>query len=88
MLVGAKYATICLMIAERIPQLKELTREEKLILADELWDEAAMSGDLDMDHPELVAAIQERLEFNESHRHLESSWEDVKARIQRKKRDA
>jgi hypothetical protein len=33
------------MIAEKIPELKTLSAEEKLILVGELWDELAASPD-------------------------------------------
>lgn len=42
------------MILEQLPNVQELTREQKLLLASELWDEASPSPS-----EEQCAAIQE-----------------------------
>ena len=49
------------MIAERIPQLQELTPEEKLALSDELWREVTETTPPEEDS-ELVEKLDERYE--------------------------
>lgn len=66
------------MIADRIPELKRLSAEEKLALASELWDEIA-------EHPELlpvrddhVQILQDRLAEYEQNPQNTISWAEVK----------
>lgn len=68
------------MIAETIPGLADLSPDEKIVLAAELWRDAIGSEALPAD-PELVAALRERLEHHEQHPDEVSSWEDVRQRI-------
>jgi hypothetical protein len=73
------------MIAERIPQLQELSIDEKRLLAAELWEEANQS-DFEGDEPptpELREAIRERIAYNMAHPEEFRSWEEVKARLKR-----
>lgn len=66
------------MIAERIPEIAKLTREERLLLACELWDE-----DWDL-HPDpakdraLEAHLIERWKDYEAHPEAVISYEDLK----------
>jgi putative addiction module component (TIGR02574 family) len=69
------------MIAERIPALKNLSLEEKLILAGELWDELAQHPNGFPSRDDHVKLLQERLEHYKQNPHDIVSWESVKARI-------
>ena len=69
------------MIADRIPELKNLSAEEKLTLASELWDEIA-------EHPELLPAredhvriLQARLAEHERDPRNTIPWHEVKNRL-------
>jgi putative addiction module component (TIGR02574 family) len=69
------------VIAEKIPQLKSLSVEEKLILVNELWDELAS-------HPEALAPredhlelLRDRLEHFRKHPQDVIAWEDLKQGI-------
>ena len=69
-----------IMIAESIPQLSSLSSDEKILLAAELWREAA-GGDGDVPDPKLVAALRERLAYHREHPGDVSTWAEVRARI-------
>ena len=70
------------MIADKIPDLKNLSAEEKVALACELWEEIEA-------HPERffpvredhIKILQERLEEYERNPQNTISWEEVKKRI-------
>lgn len=69
------------MIAEKIPALKSLSPEEKLILLGELWDEIAShpySLPVREDH---LKILQERLDYYRNHPEDVIAWESVKSRI-------
>ena len=69
------------MIAEKIPELKSLSADEKLILVGELWDELAAQPDAFPPREEHVRILRERLEHYRQHPEDVVAWEDVKARI-------
>jgi len=69
------------MIAEKIPELKTLSAEEKLILVGELWDELAASPDAFPPREDHVKLLRERLEHYRQHPKDVVAWENVKARI-------
>jgi putative addiction module component (TIGR02574 family) len=69
------------MIAERIPELKRLSLEEKLILVKELWDELADHPDAFPPREDHIKLLRERLAHYEKHPEDVVAWEDVKARI-------
>ena len=69
------------MIAERIPELKSLSSEEKLILVGELWDELAAQPDLLPPRDDHIKLLKERLEYFRQHPADVVAWEQVKARI-------
>ena len=69
------------MIAETIPQLKKLSTEEKLLLAGELWDEAAALQDGWEPDPEFVAGLQQQLEDYRRDPGSARTWDQVKANI-------
>lgn len=49
------------MIAERIPEIKTLSIQEKRLLMNELWEEVRESG-LEQPDPAIAKLLQERLE--------------------------
>lgn len=69
------------MIAETIPQLKQLSPDQKLVLAGELWDEvAADTKDWEPD-PEFVEGLQQQLEEYRRNPQNVLTWEQVKANV-------
>jgi putative addiction module component (TIGR02574 family) len=69
------------MIAEKIPQLKDLSTEEKLILVGELWDDLAAHPEAFPPREDHIKLLRERLEHYRQHPEDVVSWEDVKSRI-------
>ena len=69
------------MIAERIPGLKSLSPEEKLILVGELWDELASQPNAFPPREDHIKLLQERLEQYRQNPTDVVAWEQVKARI-------
>ena len=69
------------VIAEKIPALKALSTEEKLILVGELWNEIAEEPDAFPPREDHVRLLQERLEHYRKHPEDVVAWEEVKARI-------
>jgi putative addiction module component (TIGR02574 family) len=69
------------MIAERIPQLKSLSPEEKLILVGEIWKELAAQPDMLPPREDHIKILKERLEQYRQNPSDVLAWEDVKARI-------
>lgn len=68
------------MIAETIPALKNLSPEQKVLFAAELWRDAIGDQDETPD-PKLVETIRERLAYCKEHPDEVSTWEDVRARL-------
>ena len=69
------------MIAEKIPELKRLSPEEKLTLVGELWDELAARPNAFPPREDHIALLKERLEHYRRNPADVVAWEDVKARI-------
>jgi putative addiction module component (TIGR02574 family) len=69
------------MIAEKIPELKSLSAEEKLILVGELRDELAANPDAFPPREDHIKLLRERLEHYRQHPDDVVAWEEVKARI-------
>jgi putative addiction module component (TIGR02574 family) len=69
------------MIAERIPGLKSLSPEEKLILVSELWDELAAQPGAFPPRDDHIKLLQERLDHYRQHPTDVVAWEQLKARI-------
>jgi putative addiction module component (TIGR02574 family) len=69
------------MIAEKIPELKTLSTEEKLVLVGELWDELAAHPDALPPREDHIKLLQERLEHYRQHPDDVIAWEEVKSRI-------
>ena len=74
------------MIAEQIPQIEDLTSDEKLSLMGELWEQ--VSGEaLEAEtkpSPEMVAMLRERLDEYRRNPDAVSTWEEVKQRIRQR----
>ena len=70
-----------LVIAEKIPELKSLSMEEKLILVGELWDELSAQPDALAPREDHIALLKDRLEHYRQHPADVVAWEEVKARI-------
>jgi hypothetical protein len=68
------------MIAERIPELRNLSSDQKIILAAELLSEA-LDAPTETPDPEIVRALNERLKSHESHPDEVSTWEQVRSLI-------
>jgi putative addiction module component (TIGR02574 family) len=69
------------MIVERIPGLKGLSSEEKLILVGELWEELAADPEAFPPRDDHIRLLQERLNHYRQHPQDTVAWEEVKARI-------
>lgn len=69
------------MIADRIPELKTLSAEEKLVLIRELWDELATQPDSFPPRGDHIRLLEERLEHFRRNPSNVVAWEQVKARI-------
>jgi len=69
------------MIAERIPELKNLSPEEKLILVGELWDELAARPDAFPPREDHIKLLRERLEHFRKNPADVMASEQLKARI-------
>ena len=69
------------MIAERIPELKRLSLEEKLILVGELWEELAARPDSFPPREDHIELLKERLENYRKNPSDVIGWEELRARI-------
>ncbi|HWX22774.1 MAG TPA: addiction module protein [Candidatus Binatia bacterium] len=69
------------MIREKIPELKSLSPEEKLILVGELWEELAAHPETLAPREEHVTILKERLDHYRHHPEDVVAWDEVKARI-------
>lgn len=71
------------MIAERIPELEKLSREEKLLLASELWQaNADIPEDAQRDEA-IEKLLQERLLEYEENPDAVITWEEMKRKYGR-----
>ena len=69
------------MIPERIPELKDLSLEEKLILVGELWNELAAQPEAFPPRDDHIRLLRKRLEHYRRNPSDVLAWEQVKARI-------
>jgi len=69
------------MIADRIPELKSLTAEEKLILVGELWEELAAEPGAFPPREDHIRLLQTRLEEYRKRPDDVVAWDDLKSRI-------
>jgi len=68
-------------IVEKIPELKSLSPEEKLILVGELWEELAARPDAFPPRDDHIQLLKERLDHYRQHPEDAVAWEQVKERI-------
>ena len=69
------------MIADKIPELKNLSAEEKLTLACELWEEIEERPELLPVREDHLKILRERLEEYDRNPENTIPWEEVKKRI-------
>jgi putative addiction module component (TIGR02574 family) len=69
------------MVVEKIPQLKSLSSEEKLILVGELWDQLAADPKAFPERQDHVQILEERLARLHERPDDVIAWEEVKKRI-------
>lgn len=69
------------MVVEKIPQLKNLSPEEKLILVGELWDQLASDPKAFPKRDDHVKILEERLAHLHERPDDVIAWEEVKKRI-------
>jgi len=72
------------MIIETMPQLHSLSPEEKMVLASELWDEAA--GESAKSDPEMVDAVRALYHDYQAHPDQVVSWTELRARVRERNR--
>jgi putative addiction module component (TIGR02574 family) len=72
---------ISIMIAERIPELRELTAQEKLILVGEIWDELAANPDVFPPRADHIEILRQRVEEYQRNPADLRAWDEVKQRI-------
>jgi putative addiction module component (TIGR02574 family) len=66
---------------ERIPEIRMLSREDKLALVAELWDDLASKPQDIPITPGQIAEVDGRLEEYRKNPDLGATWEEVRARI-------
>jgi putative addiction module component (TIGR02574 family) len=74
------------MLADTLPEVKRLSKAEKLLLANELWDEIAEDGgELTLTRDQ-IAELDRRMEHHRVHPNEVTTWPEIKARLQSLKR--
>lgn len=68
------------MILEKVPDVQRLSREEKWLLIDELWQELLPPPEHEP-RPEIIALLESRMEEYRANPALGSPWAEVKARL-------
>ena len=71
------------MIKEKIPQLKQLSKLEKRVLAGELWDEVMAIEDVELTSAQ-KKVLDERIDYAKAHPDEIISWEEMKKDLQKK----
>ena len=69
------------MISEKIPQIRELTEEEKLQLAEELWESASTRSEAFPITEEQKKILKNRWKDYKDDPESASSWDEVKKRV-------
>ena len=72
----------CVVIAEKIPALAQLSVQEKLLLASELWDEVTARADEIPIPQHILDELDRRMEEYRRDPSAGSPWPEVKQRIQ------
>jgi len=68
------------MILDKVPEVQRLSREEKWLLIDELWQEL-LPPPGHAPRPEIVALLESRMAEYRANPALGSPWAEVKARL-------
>lgn len=71
------------MIKEKFPEIKKLTKREKLILAGELWDEVVNEEQIDLT-PEQKKELDRRIKHTEKYPESLIPWDQVKKELLKK----
>jgi len=71
------------MIKEKFPEIKKLTKREKLILAGELWDEVMNEEQIDLT-PEQKKELDRRIKHADEHPESLIPWDQVKKELLKK----
>jgi len=72
------------MILEKIPQVQQLTAEEKLLLVGELWDDLASHPTEVPVTSEQIAELDRRMEAYRKNPEQVTTWEAIKQRLSSK----
>ena len=68
------------MVIERLPEIQNLSNEEKWVLVDELW--ADLTGEPNqVPDPAIMEELQRRLTHCEAHPETATTWETVRDRL-------
>ncbi len=70
------------MIAETIPQLRDMRLTDKFQLAVELWDDVLSHEQQIEDPPRLAALLEQRLTDYRNGQSTGKSWDEVRSAIQ------
>jgi len=70
------------MIAETIPQLRDMRLDDKIQLATELWDEILQHESQIGEPPNLAALLEQRLTDYRNGQMTGKPWEQVRLEIQ------
>lgn len=74
------------MIIEKLPQIKELSSSEKMLLVNELWNDlVAHPSEIPVSR-ETLAELDRRIEKYEKNPESVTTWEEAKVRILRSRR--
>ncbi len=68
------------MIADRFPELLQLTAAEQLQLADELYNQV-FTGNPALTDEEVFGELQKSFEYAKAHPETTATWDEVKARV-------
>jgi putative addiction module component (TIGR02574 family) len=69
------------VITERIPQLKALSSEEKLVLVGEIWNELAAQPNAFPARQDHIQLLRERLDHYRQNPEDVIAWDDLRAAI-------
>jgi putative addiction module component (TIGR02574 family) len=69
------------MIAEQIPAVKELSLQDKWLLANELWDEVEEHQEALPSSPEIISIVEQRFADHERDPSTALSLEEFKRRF-------
>ena len=73
------------MILEALPQVQRLSKPEKMLLANELWEELAGDATEMPLTKEQVVELDRRMEHYRQHPEDVTTWEEIKARLKQRK---